>query len=404
MNDPAAFQASFTKEAAEIGKGFAADPDSSEGWVAALAPARQQAFAANTAQVGARMEKDRSANLSLMAVDSISSTQRENGGNAAPAQLEAALEPMRLHHFATGGTNEDWGKVVYQAFTTAAYNSQDPDLLDKLPKSIANLPGIADGVSSDKYRILQSRNSKLRMAAQDARDEVTIQSQQIFGEAVKRYGLGLFNGSVTAATLMRDNPKASPLAIAGALNTVQASTADNQSLYIANQRSWEQGQGAAIIRGLHQEAITAGYSPALANRVGDLILNGVMPVTDGNSLIEKALSTTHAAQPKSDMFGSSTERQKDTQRTAQTFGILRGNIGADVQQMVQHTNSAARVGGTAGMTPEDSKALNGIAINAATQYLATHTGDVAGARKAAREAAGNWMMQNLGRFVEGKVK
>jgi len=404
-NDHIAFQKRFTTELAQIGEQYQ-DGDSAKGFMAAAAPAQQQAFAANTAQVAANIEKDRAAALSQMSTEAILGVQKEHAGAASPDQLQEGLAHLKDRYFATGGTQSEWDKLQYHAYTSAAYNSGDETLLDKLPANIKNLPGIADQISTDKYHIMQAHGAKLHQEAQDARDLITVDGQKIFTAAYTKYGADLITGKVSFATLSKDNPGANPLALASALNTAQATTADNQALALAATRGFTLGggSGADKILALHREAATTGITPELNESIGQLVHNGQMSPEDGSSLLNKAIETTKGLNQQSgQMFPTPGKGLKEATKamhgTVQPYVDLRNAADAQATKTVQWINASLKVEGKGflprGVTAELKQAL----LSASSQWLVDHPGDFAGAAIAVKAARGRWLDSNLPRYM-----
>jgi hypothetical protein len=406
-SDPAKFQQRYSKELAGIGEHFSQDDDTMAGFNAAAAPAQQQAFAANTAAVSAEIVKTRDANMSQLINENLTGTQNQHAGHASPQQLEESLGALKDHYIGTGGTETAWAQLVYHGYTSAAYNTNDADLLDKIPGNIKNLPGIADQISTDKYHILQSKGTALRLQAEDFRAAITLQGQQIFTDAYKKYGTGLMTGQVSLSQLEADNPGANPLALASALNTAQAATADNQSLAIAKTRALEQTpNGAAYILDLHQEASTQGITPEFIDKVGALVISQQIPLNDATQLIDKSIETTNKINNTSGPFGSQKAGMKvasaAAQRRMQPYADLRRSTDAEATTMVNWVNKSARIAGNAPVPTAALKDLQARMSAAAAHWLAGHPGDFAGARKAAQQENGNWFASEAEKYTTPK--
>lgn len=401
-NDHNAFQKRYSEELAKIGEQYN-EPDAQKGFMSAAAPAQQQAFAANTAQVAATIEKDRSANLSVMTTDAVLGVQKEHAGAASPQQITEGIAHLKDRYIQTGGTEQEWNKTAYHAYTTAAYNSGDPELLDKLPDNIKNLPGIADQISTDKYHILQAKNSKLHQQAQDARDIITVDGQKIFTDAYTKYGAALITGHVSFAQLAADNPNANPLALASALNTAQATTADNQALSIAATRSYSLGTGADKILSLHTEAATVGISPELNATVGLMVHNHEISAEDGASIVNKAIETTKSRNNTTGAFGPQKEglnvATKAVYGGVQPYTDLRNASDAQATKTVEWINKSLRVEGKKILPSAVSRELQQALAAASSQWLTEHPGDFNGAAVAVKAARGRWLDTNLPRYM-----
>lgn len=408
-NDHVAYQKKYNEALSEIGKDFAGDPDSMHGFNSAAAPAQQQAFSANTAQVAANIEKDRAANLSQLTTEAIIGVQSQHAGAASPTQITEGIAHLKDRYIQTGGTEQEWNKLQYHAYTSAAYNSGEPDLLDKLPQAIKDLPGIADQIASDKYHIMQDHSSKLHMAAQDAHDKVTLAGQNIFTEAYKKYGPGLITGQVNFAQLQADNPNADPLAIASALNTAQATVADNQAIEIAKRKSFEFGAGADQILAVHTEAATVGISPELNSKIGLMVHNHEISPEDGASIINKGIETTKSLNTPSTSFFASPgaglkAATKQVYGTVQPYVDLRKATDAEATKMIQWVNQSARIAGNPPVPAAVIGQLKKAMANASAQWLVNHPGDFPGARKAAQQANGEWFAANAEAYTKKRTK
>lgn len=408
-NDHVAYQKKFTEALGEIGKQFGTDDDAMHGFNAAAAPAQQQAFAANTAQVAANIEKDRAANLSQMTTEALLGTQRDHAGASSPEQLQEGIAHLKDRYIQTGGTEQEWNKLSYHAYTSAAYNSGDPELLDKLPQGIKDLPGIADQIASDKYHIMQDKGSKLRMQAQDARDRITLAGQGIFMNAYKKYGPGLITGQVNFAQLAQDNPGADPLALASALNTAQATVADNQAIDIAKTKSYTLGGGSDQVLALHTEAATLGISPELNQKIGLLVHNHMMSAEDGASIINKGIETTKGLNQQSGQVFPTPGKGLEAAATAvygtvQPYTDLRKATDAEATTMIQWVNKSAKVAGNPPVPVAAMSQLKRQMADASSQWLVAHPGDFMGARKAAQQANGEWFASNAEQYTKPQKK
>lgn len=131
-DDPAAFERQWREGVAAIAEGMGDDQDTSNGFAAVERQVTQQVLAANQSANVARIEAERVANLSALAAQSLADASRRGGGSISPNGAHGALEAARTQWFATGGSQEQWNRIMVQAVTSAAYSTRNPSLLDLL--------------------------------------------------------------------------------------------------------------------------------------------------------------------------------------------------------------------------------------------------------------------------------
>lgn len=137
QNDPAAFEQKWREEAGLLARQFEGE-DAIRGFAPVEAQFTQQALQSNTAANVARIKAERTQNLSALSAESLANVARQNGGVVTPNQAWAALAPAREQWFATGGSVDDWNRIMIGAITTASYSTSNPDLIDlmKAPELI----------------------------------------------------------------------------------------------------------------------------------------------------------------------------------------------------------------------------------------------------------------------------
>lgn len=390
-SDPAAFQARWAKEIAAIGADYN-DTDSMEGFTAAVAPAQQQAFAAQSAEVSANMVAERNDNLSQLITTSLQGVSAKYHGNASPSQLETGLSGLKAHFLGTGGTEQEWNKLLYNGYTSAAYNSQDATILDAIPDGLKALPGIADQIATDKYHIEQASKQKVRDAYEDQNiaDQNEGRSIAVGAFADPKYGPKLLTGDFDVRGYIQDQigQGHSLPGILASLNKVAAGVQDSQALMEAKMRAYElDPTHSTYLFDLHTRASTEGYSDNLAFEVGQLVLRNDISAKDGDAFISQAMSTTNA---KANPVAGSMVPRVIQKVNAKQFANLRQGLVGLATQVTSGINAAARVHHGRGMTPAEVANLQKLGVQAASAYLAQHQGDLQGALSIGTAAIGDW--------------
>ena len=130
-SDSALFQDRLNREVGEIGDTYEGE-EAKQGFLAAANPILQQTTAANTARNVATVNAERLANAGSLAALAIATVNTNNGGNATPTQIRDALNAQREDFLLTGGNPMEWDSILIQGITSAAYASDDPDLMNVL--------------------------------------------------------------------------------------------------------------------------------------------------------------------------------------------------------------------------------------------------------------------------------
>lgn len=389
-DDPQAFQQRYTKELGEIGAKYNTDPDTQEGFTAAAAPAQEQDFSANIAQKVAQIKADRLSVSSNLVAQTIQQVQSANGGKPAPQQVWDALATQKDQFLKTGGSDQEWDKLVANGVTAAALQQSDPSMMDLLKDSksgtsgaIYNLPGQAQDIETTKYRIIQNQQDKGRQAYYDAVQADYFATRASVNALYQKFGVAAFTGSVPVDDMVSTLTDAGtpPDAVAGALNKVQATVADYQGLSEARFKSFAATvPGQAELMDLHMQAKTQGYTPELEARVAEHVLAGDIPSTTADNIVDDAISTSRSAGPGGG-------RLPKAARAA-----LRGytSTGSAIDQAAANTagkmNQALRIkGGTQLSSAEVSKVME-TARGVANYYLRANPSDYAGATLEAQKA------------------
>lgn len=238
-NDPVAFQQRWNQQVGQIAEQFKDNTDEMAGFRAEEAQVTQQTIAANTAQNVDRIEKERASNLSAMVSQRIAALKQANGGKVSPEQVNSDLAYLREQVLKTGGTQEEWDRILQSGVTTAAYAQSDPSLLEALKvkgdgQVIAayDRPGVADAVEADRYRIQQSAEDAARARVNQRAAEVATEGDAAVDKLFETFGADINSGHIDPGKLTEAMRKdgVSERAISYALNNIQRTIADSASL------------------------------------------------------------------------------------------------------------------------------------------------------------------------------
>lgn len=398
-NDPAAFQERLNREVGAVGETVAGgDQEAQLGFLAAANPVLQQQIASNTAQNVQRITQEREANAGTLAAQTISDTNKANGGNASPAQVRDALLEQKEGYLATGGSEGDWNKVVIQAVTTAAYNAGDTDIIDTLKSEelgkLYDLPGVAENLESTQYRIRQGVIDRLTFAETAARAEDQAKGREFMAKLYERYDDELLLGELPVQEMI-DYGQAegySMGAIASALSQTNSQVQQTQSLQNArfNAIGLDPARGRAVMR-LFADVARNPTAPGLSARIDEGYLSGDISPDDATRLLtqignaEGAAGAGGASGAGSGSGGGGSS--ESVGRT--TSGVARVRSLTALNQRIEQLayGAAARTGS---MSESRRTAAEQAARNAAMVYLASHPGDYQGAATAASAGAVRW--------------
>lgn len=303
QNDPKAFQQKYASALSEFGKKFD-HPDQQEGFNASAAPALQQAIAQNQAYNVERIKVERQQDLSSLAGKAIMDSIRKAGGRSDPELVQNAISPMKRQWLGTGGTITDWNKVVIGAIEDAAFNTQDPNILDlakKIPNSaggsLYDMEGVAREIEQGRYRIMGEQRDRYRMSLQEQEFNILNNTLKAEGLLFDKYGPGIYSGKFdeqgAITTLTGQGFKSPEIAkafqsIAQTGNSIRELAADRFSSYSTSP------EGATALSSMYGEAQRSGWSEGLENELGMHLLRGEISDQTATDIRGKALSRTNA--------------------------------------------------------------------------------------------------------------
>lgn len=393
QNDPQAYQARYLKHLSEIQSKYGSDPDSQEGFLAAANPAMQQDFAANTAQRAQQISQERQANMATLVAQQIGAVQGAKGGRATPEETWAALSGLKDQYLSTGGTPEQWDKLVYNGVVAAALLQKKPGLLDLLKDSksgsagaIYSLPGMAPDIEATRYRIRADiENAEDREYSQLLHNDA-IARRNAQSQLYERFGSDYLTGKVPANEILDainslDVPasvKADVLGDARRVGTDYAGIAEAHYAQFA-----QSAQGRAELLDLYQRGRAMGWSPELEAEWGSLYLRGDVSEATMKAALDESVDTVKAAH--NGRIPREVAKQMDNYvATGKTV------YGASTILIAQ-TNKALRQQKARPFTQAEIDHVMTLTRQTADYYLKVHPGDYTGAVEEAKKAAADLM-------------
>lgn len=403
QSDPIKYQQRYFKELGEIGSAYDTDPDTQEGFQAAAAPAAQQDLAANTAERVQAIKADRLSVMANLVAQSVQNVQSANGGKPAPNQVWDSIAGLKQQFLSTGGSPQEWDKLVANGVTAAALQQNNAGLLDLLKDSksgttgaIYNLPGQAQDIETTKYRITQATQEKGRQEYYDAMQKDYFDSRNYTKLLYDKFGAAAFTGAVPVddmiATLKENG---APVAgLMGALNKVQSTVGDYQGLAEARFKSFAStADGQHEIMDLNMVARTQGYTPELEARLSEHVLNQDLPATTANSIIGQAIETSRASTGGRFL-------PKDAKAALQGYTSTGSAIDQAATGTMGKLDGVLRSKGASPMSMAEKAAVVRQARAVANYYLRGNPGDYAGATREASNAIGDLIRQTLSKRLK----
>lgn len=285
-----------------------------------------------------------------------------------------------------------------QPFTAGTY--QQPANQYGRGPSLYGMPGVADQVESDRYRISEAAMAATteRMRAIDA--QRTARGYEAQDYLLNKYGTGLLTGSVTRQTIISDlsGQGYSAPEIAKAMNFIHSGLSDSVAVANAQVQARQQDPGVAkAILDLQVEGVTNGFSPGYEDRVGSLVLSGALTRDDAAGMLGGALTRTRQqeAEAKADQREARAEaKYQESQRTVSSYSDLRDQgdamAGYVVTQAVKlHPEKEALI-----RDPKMRGLWERTITDAMGAWLVAHPKDWDGALAAGQQAAAT-LLQNM---------
>lgn len=380
-NDPRAFQERWNLHVGALAEQFK-DSDELAGFRAEEAQFTQQTVAANTAQNVERIERERVSLLAAIVSNAVSQANLANGGAASPEQITEAVEAARLQVMDTGGTEDQWADILTAGITSSAYAQGDPDLLDYLRVPGFNAvapysrPGVAEQVESDRYRIEQAAGASARARAAEIQAQIAVEGEEGVTQLFTEFGPAINAGNLDPdrmTTFLR-NAGVSERAISYALNSVQRTIADSQSL--SNAYFARDPRVTSLL-------VRARAGTLTPEQIASEVVAGTITNSDASALL--ATASSQAGAGGGEVVANATQLRQALENLNSLVASQLSQAGRTVSAQQRQRHQLA-------------------IIDAARAHLATNPGDFQGAHQAARNAAASQVTTYLQRrAAQGSV-
>jgi len=258
--------------------------------------------------------------------------------------------------------------------------------------SIYNMPGVADKVESDRYRISQAAEDAPLRQLRVLTNQRRAKAAEALDGLYETYGTDLLTGNYDRDTLIRElNGKGySAPVIAMVFNDLRSQVTDSAGVQEARiaARSGS-SQTALQVLNLGLKGVKDGYSEAYEQEVADAVLSGLITPAQGSSYVEGALGRTR--QQASEAKADRAEARADARMNA------KGAVDTAAELLQEASNLTALIAEKARLHPvlsKDRRFQNADWQKSQTQqianrmraWLAQHPGDYDGALAVGRNA------------------
>lgn len=282
-----------------------------------------------------------------------------------------------------------------QPFTASGY--QAPANQYGRGPSLYGLPGVADQVESDRYRISEAAMAATTERMRQIDQQRTARGYEAQDRLLNKYGVGLLTGEVTRDAIIKDLNQAGYSApeIAKTLNLLRDGLTDSVAVANAQVASRQQQPGnAKAVLDLQFKALTQGYDPGMEDRLGALVMSGDLTRDDAASMLSGAISRTKQKEAEAradEREARADERWEKSQRDVASYGDLKeqAQIASDymVNLAVQSDPSNEIV-----YRDEKTKQMWRDRVQTAMgAWLQTHPKDFDGALLAGKQAAADYL-------------
>lgn len=258
--------------------------------------------------------------------------------------------------------------------------------------SLYGLPGVADQIESDRYRISAAAEAaplqRMRELENQRKERAFAGRDFIY----QRYGTAVLTGGVTRNQIIEDlgGQGFSAPEIALALNFIRDPLSDSVAVANAQVAARQQNPGNAVnILDLALRGTQEGYSPGYEQQVQDAILRGDISGSEGQSMVQGSLSRTRQIESEARADRSEARAQArfdeanspgEGAKTATALKQQADNLAAATAVVVQRVTGVRNV-------DEIEAAVGANILRVARAHLATNPGDWDGAYAAARAEA-----------------
>lgn len=307
---------------------------------------------------------------------------------------------------AIGGTFEG-DQVAQQASQPGFPGADKPFTVSgELPGNVLNrgaslygMPGVADQVESDRYRINEAAAAAPLQRARVEKAKRQARGYEARDLLWQQFGTGLLTGAATREQIITSlsSKNYSGPEIAEALNQVNEVLRDSVGVANAQVAARGQNPGSALdVLNIVSDAQRSGWSPQLEKRVGDAILRGDISGGDGEQIITSAVSKASSMRAE-----ARTEERLDMAEEKANGGVsnytdLKRKAGF-LGDLVVQSLAQAQPGNAAKIrSPKVTKAIKDRISSAMGAWLAANPDDWGGALQAGKDAANAALTSAMG--------
>jgi hypothetical protein len=421
LNDGgAAYEARLSKAFADIhtqGNGTQMNPiDYDKGFQAGAQPIMEQAIAQNHAYNIQRITQEGLQAASTSVALTIGNVLK-GSPNASPEDVFKALESVHQEQTAIGRTDPQWKDLVFQGIRSAANTALDPSILNLAKAPYAGGPPLAsisglDGkpnsetLNSDAFWIQRAADSLGNDSVKGHARQVFQEGQTVYQAALKQFGYGLYDGTVTGPQLM-EFAKAQGISPEGyAAGAEQVANLTKGVTGLQADEIKLQGNsvpGTTEKLQLTADMATHGFTQANTARLQRDVASGLISGDQADAMLGHAASTSRSLmeQARSDRREATSNAHFDISQARQFAhdAIVQGRQVRD-DNNAQAITSLYAAGATVELSGSGKAKLETVGNAAHDAWLAGHSGDYEGASKAQQQALARYALPIIQRYTK----
>lgn len=414
-SDPQAFAQRWAQEVGKLAQNFT-NPVAARGFAASMDPISSQVLNTNLEYNAQRITQENVQNTTQLMSSAIAGVYKANP-KADPKAYYDAIQPYLDQWHGTGGTDAQANALIKGAFSAAAANVGDGDLLDALKYDRGNGKGsvydivdakgnpYAADIEQTRYYVFKQAEIAGMGAVRKAQAQQEIEGFQVQNWAYQKYGWDLMSGKVPMQEI-RDEARAAGFSPQGVQAFFREESRDLSSIdaYMSaqtRQYAKDPANQETILK-LRTEALRQGFTPSFEARVWEQVRNGMDEQT-ANDILTKADSTAkyfHSEakagerERRSQANFDRSQRQQAARDFKQTRDELIGNLSVTLQG----------VGDRYLLNPTFRTQVTRGATDAGNAWLRSHPDDYPGANAAMDAYLDGIAKQRLARLRRSSTK